>query len=111
MVSEKSNMKKIGFPLALGLAYAAAPALAADVAAGKATVESVCSACHGINGISASPAFPNLAGQKEDYLRTALTAYRDGTRKAPIMNNMVAGLADTDIANVAAYLASLKRCE
>ncbi len=104
-------MKKIGLPLSICLPLVAAPAPAADVAAGKAMVESFCSACHGINGISASPAFPNLAGQKEDYLRNALTAYRDGTRKAPIMNNMVAGLADTDIANVAAYLASLKRCE
>ena len=104
-------MKKLGFSLSIGLMFAAAPAFAADPVAGKARVESVCSACHGINGISASPAFPNLAGQKEDYVRAALTAYRDGTRKAPIMNNLAAGLTDADIANLAAYLAGLKRCE
>jgi cytochrome c553 len=101
-------MKTPGLPFLICLAVAAMPAMAADPAAGKARVETVCASCHGINGISASPAFPNLAGQKEDYLRTALAAYRDGTRKAPIMNNMAAGLSDSDIANLAAYLAGLK---
>jgi cytochrome c553 len=104
-------MKKSVLTILIGLCLAAGPAFAADPAAGKARVESVCASCHGINGISASPAFPNLAGQKEDYLKTALTAYRDGTRKNPIMNNMVAGLSDADIANLAAYLSGLKRCE
>ena len=104
-------MKTTGFPFLMCMAFAASPAFAADTVAGKAKVESVCAACHGVTGISASPAFPNLAGQKEDYLRSALTAYRDGTRKAAIMNNMAAALTDADIANLAAYLAGLKRCE
>jgi cytochrome c553 len=92
----------------LGLVAATGPSMAADVEAGKSAAASVCSSCHGITGISASPAFPNLAGQKEDYLKTALTAYREGTRKAPIMNNMAASLSDADIANVSAYFAGLK---
>lgn len=104
-------MKTQAFTFLTGLLFAASPAFAADAAAGKAKAESVCAACHGITGLSASPAFPNLAGQKEDYLKTALTAYRDGSRKAPIMNNLVAGLSDADIANLAAYLSGLKRCE
>lgn len=104
-------MKKSVSTILIGLFLAAGPALAADPAAGKARVESVCASCHGINGISAAPAFPNLAGQKEEYLKTALTAYRDGSRKNPIMNNMAAGLSDADIANLAAYLSGLKRCE
>jgi cytochrome c553 len=79
--------------------------------AGKSTVESVCAGCHGSTGISAAGGFPNLAGQKEEYLRNALTAYREGTRKAPIMNNMAASLNDQQIADVAAYLSGLKRCE
>ena len=102
---------KAAFPFLMGLLFAASPVFAADTAAGKARVESVCSGCHGITGISASPAFPNLAGQKEDYLKSALTAYRDGSRKAPIMNNMAAALRDADIADLAAYLSGLKRCE
>ena len=79
--------------------------------AGKTTVESVCAGCHGSTGISAAGGFPNLAGQKEEYLRNALTAYREGTRKAPIMNNMAASLNEQQIADIAAYLAGLKRCE
>lgn len=83
-------------------------ALAADPEAAKATASGMCAACHGANGISASGAFPNLAGQKEEYLATALKAYRDKTRNMPIMNNMAANLKDEEIANLAAYFAALK---
>ncbi len=79
--------------------------------AAKATATSICSGCHGAKGISATGAFPSLAGQKEEYLATALKAYRDKTRNAPIMNNMVGSLKDDEIANLAAYFASLKPCE
>jgi cytochrome c553 len=96
-----------GFILA-SLALASSPAFAADAAAGKAQAETVCASCHGIKGVSAAPSFPNLAGQKEDYLRAALTAYRDGSRKQPIMNGMAANLSDADIANLAAHFAGLK---
>ncbi|MGY6216158.1 c-type cytochrome [Methylolobus aquaticus] len=104
-------MSRLHVPFALIVALGSGPAAAANPEAGKATVESVCAACHGITGISAGDAFPNLAGQKESYLRSALTAYREGTRKAPIMNNMAASLKDEQIADIAAYLSSLKRCE
>lgn len=96
---------------AISAALIAASAHGANPAAGKARVEAVCASCHGIRGISASPAFPNLAGQKEDYLRAALTGYRDGTRKNPIMGNMAASLSDADIADLAAYLSTLKPCD
>lgn len=97
--------------LAAAVAFASASSFAANPDAGKATVESVCAACHGITGISAAGGFPNLAGQKGEYLRNALTAYREGTRKAAIMNNMAASLTDQQIGDIAAYLSSLKRCE
>lgn len=97
--------------LAATIAFVSLPCLAANPEAGKSTVETVCAGCHGVTGISATGSFPNLAGQKEDYLRTALTAYREGTRKAPIMNNMAASLTDQQIGDIAAYLSGLKRCE
>ena len=84
-------------------------ASAADVAAGKAKA-AVCAACHGANGISQIPTYPNLAGQKEQYLVLALKAYRDKQRtggQAAIMQGQAAALSDTDIANLAAYYASL----
>ena len=66
-----------------------------------------CVACHGANGVSVIPNYPNLAGQKELYLVDAIKAYRDGGRKNPIMQPMAAALSDDDIANLAAYFSSL----
>ena len=82
---------------------------AGDAAAGKARA-AVCSACHGVSGISAAGVFPNLAGQKEAYLVSAMKAYRDGGRSggmAAQMVPMMAALSDEDIANLAAYYSSL----
>ncbi|HUL67862.1 MAG TPA: cytochrome P460 family protein [Burkholderiaceae bacterium] len=87
------------------LAFPAAHA--ADVEAGKAKVQSVCAACHGVNGVSVSDTIPNLAGQKPAYLETQLKALREGVRKNPIMNPIAGQLKDDEIANVAAYFASL----
>jgi cytochrome c553 len=82
-------------------------AQAADLAAGKLKVETVCAACHGANGVSVSDAIPNLAAQQSAYLETQLKALKDGSRKNPLMNAMAAQLSPDDIANVAAYFASL----
>ena len=92
--------------LALSLLLLSTGAAAADIEAGKAKA-AVCAACHGANGISVIPDYPNLAGQKVKYLESAIKAYRSGERKNPIMSPMAAGLTDTDVANLAAYFASL----
>lgn len=92
--------------LGLSLLLLSGAATAADVDAGKAKA-AVCAACHGANGISVIPDYPNLAGQKVKYLQSAIKAYRDGERKNPIMSPMAAGLTDTDVENIAAYFASL----
>jgi cytochrome c553 len=81
-------------------------AMAGDAAAGKSRA-AACAACHGANGISANGLWPNLAGQKEPYLAAQMKAFRDGDRKNPMMSPMAAALSDADIANLAAYYASL----
>ena len=81
-------------------------AMAGDAAAGKSRA-AACSACHGANGISSNELWPNLAGQKETYLAAQMKAFRDGDRNNPMMSPMAAGLSDADIANLAAYYASL----
>ncbi|WP_299080453.1 cytochrome c [uncultured Paraglaciecola sp.] len=86
--------------------FASQPILAADIAAGKSK-STTCGACHGGNGISIIPMYPNLAGQKEQYLVLQMKAFRDGERKNISMSPMAAGLSDTDIANISAYYASL----
>ena len=83
------------------------PALAAgDAAAGK-TKSAVCAACHGANGKAVIPTYPHLAGQRADYTEVQLKAFRDGTRANPIMAPMAKPLSDQDIADLAAYYASL----
>ena len=83
------------------------PVDAADVAAGKVKAMFVCADCHGATGISVVANFPNLAGQKEMYLVAQLKAFRDGKRRNPEMKFLVKLLSAADIANVAAYFASL----
>jgi len=80
---------------------------AADIEAGKAKVAAVCAACHGANGVSVSDAIPNLAAQRAGYLEAQLKALKDGSRKNAIMNAIAAQLTAEDIANAAAYFASL----
>ena len=53
------------------------------------------------------PGIPNLAAQRAGYIESQLKALKDGTRKNPIMNAMAAQLTGDEIANVAAYFASL----
>jgi cytochrome c553 len=81
---------------------------AADIEAGKAKVANVCGACHGVTGVSVSETIPNLAGQRAGYLEAQLKALKDGSRKNPIMNAIAAQLSPADMANVAAYFASLQ---
>ncbi|HEX7249307.1 MAG TPA: cytochrome P460 family protein, partial [Burkholderiales bacterium] len=58
-------------------------------------------------GVSVSETIPNLAAQRAGYLEAQLKVLKDGTRKNPVMNAIAAQLSPEDIANVAAYFASL----
>jgi len=84
-----------------------APAHAANIGAGKAKVERVCSACHGLDGISVADTIPNLGGQRAAYIEKQLLALKSGDRKNSMMNNIAAQLSRDDIANIAAYFSSL----
>ena len=82
---------------------------AGDAAAGKQKA-ATCAACHGVDGNSAAPTFPKLAGLGEGYLSRQLHAYRKGeTRANASMAPMVANLSDQDIADLAAYYDSQER--
>ena len=79
---------------------------AGDLAVGKSKSAS-CAGCHGPEGISSNPLWPNLAGQQAGYLVKQLTAFRDGTRTDPMMTPMAKPLSDADIQNLAAWYNSL----
>jgi len=91
-----------GALLFCGSAFAAG----GDPAVGKKKSEP-CKACHGEAGMSASPEFPNLAGQDADYLAAVLAHYKNGKRKNPIMQGQAANLSVRDINDLAAYYGSL----
>ena len=100
-------MKKIIISLAAVVSMASVNiAIAGDAAAGKAKAQ-LCAGCHGADGISTQPIFPNLKGQKEEYLKISLKAFKDGSRKNGTMNGMASTLSDADIDNLAAYFSSL----
>ena len=84
----------------------AAPAKENAAAHAAASADN-CTVCHGVNGIARQPAWPNLAGQSQDYLVAALKSYRDGSRKNPSMSAITKDLRDTDAANLAAYFAGV----
>ena len=64
-----------------------------------------CVACHGADGVSPNPAWPNLVGLSKDHLTAALNAYKDDSRKSAIMAGVAKNLSDTDIESVADYYA------
>ena len=105
-------MKKV---IGMSALLALAPlAQAADLAAGKLKVETVCAACHGANGVSVGDHIPNLAAQRPAYIEAQLKAFKDGARKAPAPTSPIATMAaiasqlsPTEMADVAAYFASL----
>src|SRR3954449_10035471 len=85
---------------------ASAPALAADIAAGKAKAE-MCVGCHGDNGISQIENIPSLAGQPDQFTQWQLVFFRAGSRKNEQMQPIVEQLTNDDIRNLGAYFASL----
>ena len=69
-----------------------------------------CLGCHGIEGYrNAYPSYhvPKLGGQKAAYIAAAVKGYRDGTRTHPTMSAQASSLSDQDIADTAAFLASI----
>lgn len=90
------------------LATFSAPVLANDdIAVGKQK-SVICASCHGNNGVSNSPLWPNLAGQKGAYIEKQLKDFRSGARQDPMMGAMANPLSDADIKALASYYASLK---
>ena len=79
----------------------------ADLGAGKALAERDCKTCHGLDGGGVAPAIPTLAGQRERYLVTALTEYRDGKRAHAALREIASRMSEADARNLAAYFASL----
>src|SRR5262245_34914215 len=66
-----------------------------------------CLACHGASGQSVIPEVPSLGGQPAFYLTIQLVMFREKLRVVEPMNQMMQGLRDDDLRNMAAHLATL----
>lgn len=94
-------------PLTAAWAEHAAPAAAkGDPAKAQPIVDKLCGACHGANGSSTSPAYPNLAGQTPEYINKQLHDFKSGFRKNAIMAPNVTKLTADDMLNLAAYFSA-----
>jgi cytochrome c553 len=105
-------MKKKWLALSLTLAFASTSSLLyadtdANIEAGETKAAS-CVSCHGENGNSMVSTFPKLAQQDESYLRKQLHAFKNGSRKNPMMASIAQSLSDKDIVDIAAYYMAQK---
>ncbi len=77
-----------------------------DLAKGEASFGTVCAACHAPDGNSIIPVNPKLAQQHPEYLIKQLQEFKSGKRANPIMMGMASTLSDSDVQNVAYWVAS-----
>ncbi len=77
-----------------------------DIKTGKSKAL-VCAGCHGMNGLSASPTIPNLAGQKQAYLVKQLQEFKSSKRRDPIMSGAAMSLSQQDMEDLASYFSNL----
>ncbi|MCU0810380.1 MAG: c-type cytochrome [Thiobacillaceae bacterium] len=98
-----STIRNVSAVLATGCLLMAFSAHAGDASAGKAKSEN-CAQCHGEDGKED----PAIAGMEEAKFIQAMKDYQAGARKHKKMEKAASGLTDANIADLAAYYASLK---
>jgi cytochrome c553 len=70
-----------------------APVSAAGYTAAVTKAINLCSTCHGPYGVSVSPEFPNLAGQRAGYLAAQLVAFQEHARAEKAAHDFMWGIA------------------
>lgn len=112
MMNFKSVLVAVSLLCASGLTMAQGTAPVGSIEAGR-NKASMCMGCHAIPGYrTAFPevyTVPMIAGQNEAYIRAALNAYARRERTHPTMVAISAHLSEQDIADLAAYYASIGR--
>ncbi|MDA8985648.1 cytochrome c, partial [Luminiphilus sp.] len=81
---------------------AAVNASSGDTEAGQSKA-ATCVACHGVDGNSAVPTFPKLAGLGHKYLLKQMQDIRDGRRPVALMAGQVDNMTDEDLSDIAAF--------
>jgi cytochrome c553 len=68
----------------------------------------VCAGCHGVDGNSAIPTQPSLAGMSWQYTARQLAHFKSGQRDNAIMKGFAANLGDSDMKALGVYFAAQK---
>ena len=86
--------------------------LTEELRQGKEKVETICSACHGLDGVAASGGnsviIPNLTAQHKDYLIAKLKDYKSGKVNHPQMTLIAQMLTDDEIEYVSEWYSRIK---
>ena len=80
----------------------------ADQARAEEIVSGRCFLCHGMEGESASPVFPRLAGQHAEYLARQLADFKSGKRKSDTMKPQSEELTPAEMKALGAFFANKK---
>jgi cytochrome c553 len=67
----------------------------------------LCFACHYVEGASAGPEFPNIAGQYETYLVKAVQNYKEGKRDSETMQYIASLHTEAELTKLARYFSML----
>ena len=78
----------------------------ADLARAEEIVSGRCFLCHGLEGESASPVFPRLAGQHADYIATQLADFKSGKRTSDTMKPQAEELTPAEMKSLGALFQS-----
>ena len=102
-----SGMKSAAISLAIFALATVASIAHAGTEEGRAKSQ-VCAACHGVDGNSAIPTIPSLAGQPRQFITQALFMFREGRRKNEQMTPFAAKLSNADLNDLAQYFSAQK---
>ncbi|HMT79886.1 MAG TPA: c-type cytochrome [Azonexus sp.] len=77
-----------------------------DLARAEEIVSGRCFLCHGLEGESASPVFPRLAGQHADYIAKQLADFKSGKRNSDTMKPQAEELTPAEMKSLGAFFQS-----
>ncbi|AXS79321.1 cytochrome c [Dechloromonas sp. HYN0024] len=97
------GMQLAGVMLAATFALPIGAAEAVDLARAEEIVSGRCFLCHGMEGESASPVFPRLAGQHADYIAKQLGDFKSGKRNSDTMKPQAEELTPAEMKALGAF--------
>jgi cytochrome c553 len=80
----------------------------AQAAAGAPPKVEVCAACHGADGNSTNPLYPNLAQQTARYIYLELKDFKEGRRNDPLMSPVAKTLDQSEMLALADWYSKQK---